>query len=57
MLIPDFVNNNAIDIVVMGTIGRSGIPGLTIGSTTETILKGINSSRLNLRIFCRRVIK
>ena len=57
MLIPDFVNNNAIDIVVMGTIGRSGIPGLTIGSTSETILKGINSSRLNLRIFCRRVIK
>jgi nucleotide-binding universal stress UspA family protein len=48
-LIPAYVNNNAIDVVVMGTIGRAGIPGFFIGNTSETVLQGINSSVITLK--------
>jgi nucleotide-binding universal stress UspA family protein len=48
-LIPDYVNNNGIDIVVMGTIGRSGIPGLLIGNTSEAVLQKIDSSVITLK--------
>jgi len=48
-LIPEYVNNNAIDVVVMGTIGRAGIPGFFIGNTSETVLQGINSSVITLK--------
>jgi universal stress protein E len=49
LLLPEYVNANEIDIVVMGTIGRSGIPGLLIGNTSETILQAINSSVITLK--------
>jgi nucleotide-binding universal stress UspA family protein len=48
-LIPEYVNSHEIDIVVMGTIGRSGIPGLLIGNTSETVLQAINSSVITLK--------
>ena len=48
-LIPDYVNNNGIDIVVMGTIGRSGIPGLLIGNTSEAVLQAIDSSVITIK--------
>jgi universal stress protein E len=48
-LIPEYVNSNGIDIVVMGTIGRSGIPGLLIGNTSETVLQAVNSSVITLK--------
>lgn len=49
LLIPEFVNKNDIDIVVMGTIGRSGIPGFLIGNTSESVLQAINSSVITLK--------
>lgn len=48
-LIPEYVNSHGIDIVVMGTIGRSGIPGLLIGKTSETVLQAVNSSVITLK--------
>lgn len=48
-VIPDYVNKNAIDIVVMGTVGRSGVPGLLIGNTSESVLQSINSSVITLK--------
>lgn len=48
-LIPAYVNSNGIDIVVMGTIGRSGIPGLLIGNTSETVLQAVKSSVFTLK--------
>lgn len=48
-LIPEYVNSNKIDTVVMGTIGRSGIPGLLIGNTSESVLQAINSSVITLK--------
>lgn len=47
--IPEFCEKNQMDIVVMGTVGRSGIPGLLIGNTAETILGLINSSVVTLK--------
>jgi universal stress protein E len=49
LLIPEYVNNNNIDIVVMGTIGRSGIPGYLIGNTSESVLQAISSSVITLK--------
>ena len=37
------------DVVVMGTIARSGIPGFFIGNTAETILDQLNCSVLALK--------
>lgn len=48
-LIPDFVKENAIDVTIMGTVARSGIPGLLIGNTSETILHLIDSSVITLK--------
>lgn len=47
--IPNFAEENNIDVVIMGTVGRSGIPGLLIGNTAETILKTINSSVITVK--------
>jgi nucleotide-binding universal stress UspA family protein len=48
-IIPAFVKEHAIDTVVMGTVGRSGIPGLLIGNTAETILHAIDASVVTLK--------
>ncbi|NEV63233.1 universal stress protein [Thiorhodococcus minor] len=37
------------DLVVMGTVGRSGIPGLLIGNTAETILYQLDCSVLAIK--------
>lgn len=47
--IPDFVSRNGIDTVVMGTLGRSGIPGLLIGNTAETVLQSIDTSVITVK--------
>lgn len=46
---PDFVNKHNFDTVVMGTVARTGIPGLLIGNTAETILHKLNCSVLTLK--------
>lgn len=47
--IPPFVKDHQIDIVVMGTVARTGIPGLLIGNTAETILQLIDSSVITVK--------
>lgn len=47
--IPAFARKKGIEIVVMGTVARSGIPGLLIGNTAETILHLIDSSVITLK--------
>lgn len=47
--IPTFAKENEVDVVVMGTVARSGIPGLLIGNTSETILNLIDSSVITLK--------
>lgn len=43
-LIPSIVNDNKIDVLIMGTVSRTGIAGFIIGNTAENILQKINCS-------------
>lgn len=44
-----FVEDYAVDLLVMGTLSRSGIPGLLIGNTAEKVLDEVNCSVLTLK--------
>lgn len=47
--VPDAAGNLRADLVVMGTLGRSGIAGLFIGNTAEAILEQLQCSVLALK--------
>ncbi len=47
--IPLMVENYDIDVIVMGTVGRVGIPGLIIGNTAEAILEQTKCSVLAVK--------
>jgi len=44
-----FVTKNKIDMLVMGTVCRSGIPGLIIGNTAERVLDNVDCSVLTVK--------
>ncbi len=44
-----FIRKNTIDLLVMGTIGRSGISGVMIGNTAERILPQLTCSLLAVK--------
>lgn len=48
-VIPRFVRNHRVQLVVMGTVGRTGIAGFFIGNTAEKILMNLNCSVLALK--------
>ncbi|MEZ6045507.1 MAG: universal stress protein [Planctomycetaceae bacterium] len=48
-VIPQIAEQEGIDLIVLGTIGRSGIPGILIGNTAERILTHINCSVLAVK--------
>lgn len=45
-VIADFARTHQIDLIVMGTVARTGIPGLLIGNTAESILQRVDCSVL-----------
>lgn len=47
--IVNFAKKKNTDLLVMGTVGRSGVPGLFIGNTAEIILNKINCSLLTVK--------
>jgi len=47
--IPSFVKNKKIDILVMGTVARTGIPGFIIGNTAENIVQKLSCSLMALK--------
>ena len=47
--IPKMVDKHKIDLIVMGTVGRVGIPGLLIGNTAESILEQTTCSILAIK--------
>ena len=49
IVIPRFVRNSGCDLVVMGSVGRSGVAGFFIGNTAEKILYGLNCSVLAMK--------
>ncbi len=44
--IPEFVNGRGNDLLVMGSVGRSGLDGLLMGNTTERVLECVDCSVL-----------
>lgn len=48
-VIPYFVNQVKADLIVMGTVGRTGIPGFIMGNTAENILNQIDCSVLAVK--------
>jgi universal stress protein E len=48
-VIPDVVAKLDADLVVIGTVGRAGIPGLVIGNTAERVLNAVHCSVLTLK--------
>jgi len=48
-VIPKFAKEQSVDLVVMGTIGRTGIQGILIGNTAERILNQLECSVLTLK--------
>ena len=47
-IIPNMANKIDADLVIVGSIGRRGLAGITIGNTAEKILSDINSDVLVL---------
>jgi len=48
-VLPEFVVAEAIDVVVMGTVARTGIAGLFIGNTAERVLRKLPCSVLAIK--------
>lgn len=48
-VIPEITAQLQADLIVMGTVGRSGIPGLIIGNTAEVILNNTECSVLAVK--------
>ncbi len=48
-VIIDLAARRSIDLIIMSTIGRTGIPGLFIGNTAETVLRQVDCSVLTVK--------
>ena len=48
-VIPRVAKSQKIDLIVMGTVCRTGLPGLIIGNTAESILNQVNCSVLTVK--------
>ena len=49
IVIPELANELQVDCVVMGTVARTGVPGLFMGNTAEAILDQLNCSVLAMK--------
>lgn len=47
--IPEYLADNNIDLLIMGTVARTGIPGFVIGNTAENLLQKISCSLLAVK--------
>lgn len=49
MLIPTMAKTMDIDLLVMGTVGRTGIPGFFMGNTADSVLRHVECSVLAIK--------
>ena len=49
ILIPALAAANEIELIVMGTVSRTGIAGLLIGNTAEKVLRQVACSVLTVK--------
>lgn len=45
-VMPTFVRRRRVDLVVMGTVARTGLPGFLIGNAAENVLSQLSCSVL-----------
>jgi nucleotide-binding universal stress UspA family protein len=48
-LIPDIARENEVDLIIMGTVSRTGVAGFFIGNTAESVLQQVNCSVLTVK--------
>lgn len=48
-VVPECATELGAELVIMGTVGRTGIPGLVVGNTAEGILQQISCSVLAVK--------
>ena len=48
-VISKLANNKRVELVVMGSVARTGIPGFLIGNTAEEVLNQVNCSVLTVK--------
>ena len=48
-VVPEFAEKNRVDLIVMGTVGRTGVRGLIIGNTAEATLNQVRCSVLAVK--------
>lgn len=48
-LIPELASTLGVDLLIMGTVGRTGIPGFLIGNTAEAVLRKVSCSVLAIK--------
>lgn len=48
-VIPEVARETDAEVVVMATVGRTGVPGLIIGNTAEAVLNRIDCSVLAVK--------
>lgn len=48
-MIPNAITQHKIDILVMGTIGRTGLPGYFLGNTAENVLQKVSCSLIAIK--------
>ncbi len=49
VLIPELAQQERINLIVMGTVCRTGIPGFLIGNTAESVLHQVDTSVLTVK--------
>jgi len=49
VIIPKFAARHKMDLVVMGTVCRTGLPGFIIGNTAESVLNQVRCSLLTVK--------
>lgn len=47
--IPSLIRNHGIDVLIMGTVARSGIAGFIMGNTAENVVQNLTCSLLALK--------
>lgn len=48
-VIPQYVADNHVDVIVMGTIARTGVPGFIIGNTAEDVLNAVDCAVVTVK--------
>ncbi len=48
-VIPGFARRGRTDLIVLGTVGRTGLPGFFIGNTAENVLRQVGCSVLAMK--------